>query len=138
MAILFLFMADQLEALLGINDSGLRRAFSAILGRSYAVTSVSTMEEMRATLNIVQGNGSLEQCRYAVVIMDANLGMPRRSTLESGKEIYTHLQAQIDVGRVHFMTMSGYDPLLQTAQAEGFPCVPKPDGIIEYIRALQK
>ena len=52
--------------------------------------------------------------------------------------MYQHLNPLIAGAQVKFTTVSGNDAVVEKALREGIPCVPKPDGIVDYIRALQQ
>ena len=70
--------------------------------------------------------------------MDVNLGYPNTENIESAKMVYQHLNPLITGAQVKFTTVSGNDAVVEKALREGIPCVPKPDGIVDYIRALQQ
>ena len=131
-------MAERLEALLGIHDRFLSNSLSRFLRISHDVTAVATLEEMRAALEMTGDAQYLAACRYAVVIMDVNLGYPNTENIESARKVYQHLNPLIAGAQVKFTTVSGNDAVVEKALREGIPCVPKPDGILEYIRALQQ
>ena len=131
-------MRERLEALLGIHDRLLNKSLSRFLAVSHSVTAVTTLKEMRAALEMTSDAQYAAACRYAVVIMEVNLGYPNTENIESAKMVYQHLNPLITGAQVKFTTVSGNDAVVEKALREGIPCVPKPDGILEYIRALQQ
>ena len=131
-------MTERLEVLLGIHDIPLNKVVSRLLRKSHEVSAVATLKEMSQMLGIVEGVSYAEQCRYAVVIMDVNLDSPGADNIAPGREIYQYLQPLIEGRQVKFTTVSGNDAVVEKALREGIPCVPKPKGILEYIRALQQ
>lgn len=138
-------MEQKLEALLGIHDPFLNRSLSRFLKRSYTVTSVTTLEEMRLQLGVngkdstpINGEDLLSTCRYSVVIMDVNLGYPNTGNIAAGRGVYHLLRPLIEERQINFTTVSGNDRVVEMALAEGIHCVTKPDGIIAYIQMLQQ